>query len=197
MRHPGLNSAKVWVVAGAALALACGGGHDQGLVAVDPDSPAVLVGETLALTAAPQYGQGSELTWEVQEAYGGGLLQSQGQRVTYVPPEAAGTYHLIVEAPGRSGRMQKQVVEVRVLPNPVIDLASARVQPGFTLAYRVRMKGLPRDTATWAVEEPEGGEITQDGRYTAPRRPGVYHITATSTVDPSAVARATVTVAAD
>jgi hypothetical protein len=59
------------------------------------------------------------------------------------------------------------------------------------------MRGLPRDAAVWAVDEPDGGEITADGRYTAPRKPGIYHVTATSAAEPGAAATATVTVAAD
>lgn len=179
----------------ALLALACGGGQDPHQLAVEPEAPAVAVGETLVLQARPQGDQGQEADWEVQEQYGGGLLQSQGLRVTYVPPEAAGTYHLILRSPGRDGRMRKQVVEVRVVPSPTIEPASARLQPGSAVTFRVRMRGLARDAATWAVEGE--GEIGPDGRYVAPRRPGIYHVTATSVVDPSAVARATVTVAAD
>ena len=182
------------LLAGLLLFLTCGGGHDGQTLAIEPEAPAVMVGETLALTARPQADQAPEVDWEVQELYGGGLLQSQGQRVTYVPPEAAGTYHLLLHTQDRSGRLQKQVVEVRVLPCPMMEPASARVAPGGALSFRVHFKGLSRDSATWAVEEAEGGEATPDGRFVAPRKPGTYHVIATSTLDPSACARATVTV---
>lgn len=176
----------------AALAVACGGGRDSNALVVEPESPTVVVGETLVLTARAPGDAAADPDWEVQEMYGGGLLRSQGPRVTYVPPEAAGTYHLVLRTPGH-----KQVVEVRVLPSPVLEPLAPRLQPGSSMTFRVRMRGLPRDAALWTVDEPDGGEITADGRYTAPRRPGVYHVTATSASDPSAVARATVTVGAD
>jgi len=176
------------------LALACGGGRDGRTVAIEPEAPAVLVGETLALSAHPQADLGGDVEWEVKEAYGGGLLQSQGLRVTYVPPEAAGTYHLVLRGTGRDGRPFKQDVEVRVLPSAQLEPMSPRLQPGQSLQFRVRMKGLPRDAAVWAVEEAAGGDIGPEGRYTAPRKPGVYHVTAASASDPSAYARATVTV---
>lgn len=181
---------------GLVLFLACGGGREP-VLAIEPETPAVLVGETLPLTASPLADLSGEVDWEVDEAYGGGLLQSQGQRVTYVPPEVAGTYHLVLRAQGSNGDHYKQVLAVRVLPNPSLEPASPRLQPGASLQFRVRMKGLSRDTSTWSVEEAEGGEIGPEGRYTAPHRPGQYHVVATSTVDPAASARATVTVAAD
>ncbi|BDU73963.1 hypothetical protein [Mesoterricola silvestris] len=178
--------------AAVALMAACGGGRDPRQLVVEPEAPAVLVGETLALTARAPGDGAADAEWEVQEPYGGGLLHSQGSRVTYVPPEAAGTYHLVLRTPGH-----KQTVEVQVLPSPALEPLSPRIAPGSSVTFRVRMRGLPRDTAVWTVAEAEGGEITADGRYTAPRRPGVYHVTATSTSDPSASARATVTVGAD
>ncbi len=180
------------IVAAVALMAACGGGRDPRQLVVEPEAPAVVVGETLVITARAQGDGVADPEWEVQEMYGGGLLQSQGPRVTYVPPEAAGTYHLVVR-----NRGYKQAVEVRVLPCPVLEPLSPRVAPGASLTFRVRMRGLPRDAAVWTVDEPEGGEIGPDGRYTAPRRPGVYHVTATSTADPSTSARATVTVGTD
>jgi len=180
----------------AVLALACGGGRDPHQMAIEPEAPAVLVGETLVLSAHPQLDAAGDPEWEVQEHYGGGLLHSQGLRVTYVPPEIAGTYHLVLRT-ADGGRVRKQVVEVRVLPNPVLEPVAPRLQPGGTVTFRARMRGLARDAAVWSVDEADGGEITAEGRYTAPRKPGIYHVTATAAADPSAAARATVTVAAD
>jgi hypothetical protein len=181
------------------LALGCGGGREAQTVIIEPERPMVMVGETLSITAYPADDPAGDLAgggmdWEVMERYGGGLLQSQGSHITYVPPEAAGTYHLTLRATGRNGHVRKREVEVRVLPAPMLEPAAAHVAPGGALQFRVHMKGLPRDAATWAVEEAEGGEVTPDGHYLAPRRPGLYHLTATSTLDPSASARATVTV---
>jgi formylglycine-generating enzyme required for sulfatase activity len=48
---------------------------------------------------------------------------------------------------------------------------------------------------TWSVlEGSAGGTVTQDGLYTAPFEEGEYHVVATSDLDPSKSARATVTV---
>jgi hypothetical protein len=182
------------VVAGVMLALACGGGSPSRGLVVEPEAPAVRVGETLSLTVQPMTELAGDVEWEVEERYGGGLLQSQGLHVTYVAPDSSGTYHLNLRATGKDGRVQKEVVEVRVVASLSVEPASPRLQPGASILFRTRMKGLGRDAATWAVKEPEGGEISADGRYTAPSRPGTYHVIATSTADPTAQAIATVTV---
>jgi hypothetical protein len=44
------------------------------------------------------------------------------------------------------------------------------------------------------VEEANGGEINEDGRYTAPARAGSYHVLFSSKADPTVAARATVLV---
>jgi len=176
------------------LTLGClSGSSDQGMV-VNPSAPAVRVGEQLALTAEPLEDLAQEPEWEVQETYGGGFLQSRGFHVTYVAPVSAGTYHLVLRASRADGSRLKVVQELLVLPFPQMEPAQARVAPGGTLAFTVRMKGLPRNTALWSVEEPNGGSVSEDGLYQAPPVSGTYHVRATSTLDPEAFAVGTVLV---
>lgn len=54
----------------------------------------------------------------------------------------------------------------------------------------------PRQPVTWAVVEAGGGEITRTGLYTAPSRPGTYHVKAEREDHPGVSDIATVTVAA-
>ena len=49
---------------------------------------------------------------------------------------------------------------------------------------------------TWAVKEQNGGAITSNGLYTAPRSLGVFHVMATAVSDTSQTATATVNVSA-
>lgn len=51
-----------------------------------------------------------------------------------------------------------------------------------------------RQPVTFRVEETEGGTIDLGGLYTAPTRPGVYHVVARRDDFPEVQARATVTV---
>jgi hypothetical protein len=51
------------------------------------------------------------------------------------------------------------------------------------------------NSVTWTiVEAPAGGQVTATGAYTAPAAAGTFHVTATSTVDPTKSDTATVTV---
>lgn len=172
----------------------CGSGSDSGHFVMDPETPVVNVGEPLKVTARPAEDLAGEMEWEVVEPYGGGLLRSQGPTAVYMPPDAAGTYHLMVRAQRADGRKIKQAVEVTVLGTSTLEPSHARVAPGGTVAFRVQFRGAPRESVVWAVEEPGGGEIDGEGRYQAPSRPGTFHVTATAAGDPRQSARATVVV---
>lgn len=174
--------------------LGCGGGADQSNLAVEPESPVVAVGDQLALAARPEVDLASDLEWEVLEPYGGGLRNSQGDRTVYFAPPAAGAYHVVIHGVKPNGRRLRREVLIRVLPLPAVEPASAQLAPGASMTFTATMKGLPRNTVTWQVEEPGGGEVTPEGRYTAPARPGTYHVSAVSTLDPTVGARATVVV---
>jgi hypothetical protein len=176
------------------LTLGClSGSSDQGL-AVTPAAPAVRVGEQLALVAEPLEDLSQEPEWEVQETYGGGFLNSRGLQVTYVAPVSAGKYHLILRAGRADGSRLKVLQEILVLPLAQVEPSQARVAPGGTQAFVARMKGLPRNTVLWSVEEAQGGAVSEDGLYKAPQAPGTFHVKATSTLDPEAIAVATVVV---
>jgi hypothetical protein len=169
------------------------GTNDQGM-AVSPAAPAVRVGEQLALAAEPLEDLAQEPEWEVQETYGGGFLNPRGFHVTYVAPVSAGRYHLVLRAGRADGSQLKVVAEILVLPVPQIEPSQAKVAPGGAQAFSAHMKGLPRNSATWSVEEANGGSVGEDGVYRAPLTSGTYHVKATSTLDAEAVAVATVQV---
>jgi hypothetical protein len=47
------------------------------------------------------------------------------------------------------------------------------------------VKGTPDGVGIrWRVEEQDGGRISHDGVYTAPKVSGIYHVVATSKADP-------------
>ena len=87
-------------------------------------------------------------------------------------PVSAGKYHLVLRASRADGSSLKVVQEILVLPFPQVEPSQARVAPGGTLAFAARMKGLPRNTVVWSVEETHGGSVSEDGLYKAPPSPG-------------------------
>lgn len=188
-----LRPAAVTTLSLVILGLACSSGVPDGL-AVTPSTPVVRVGESLSVASQPLEDLAAEPEWEIQELHGGGFTHSRGFSITYVAPAAAGLYHLVARAPRPDGTRMKQVIEVRVLADPLIEPAIATLAPGGSRTFAARMRGLPRNTVTWTVDEPEGGTISRDGQYLAPTKPGTYHLTATSTLDPSVSATATVRV---
>jgi hypothetical protein len=167
---------------------------DAPSVSVAPEPRTVLVGDQLSLSASSSAELDGDLAWEVQEPFGGGLRNSTGMNTVYFAPEASGTFHLILRAGLADGRKLKQTIEIRVLPIITVEPDGALVAQGGAVTFSAALKGLPRQLLKWAVEEPGGGEIDQDGRYLAPARPGVYHVTAASANDPLAGARVAVTV---
>ena len=125
------------------------------------------------------------MEWEVQEPYGGGLLRSVGPTVTYVAPEAAGAYHVVIRASRLDGRALHQTVTIQVLGASTLEPADAHTAPGGTIAFSAHLKGLGNGAVHWSVLEAEGGSITGSGEYTAPTRPGTYHVRAVSAADPA------------
>lgn len=175
------------------LMVACVTGSEESLE-ITPAAPAVRVGETLSLRAQPLEDLSKDLEWEILEPHGGGFLQSRGTAINYVAPQAAGTYHLLIRSARSNGSPVKHTLTVRVLPNPKLEPPQASLAPGGTQLFTARMKGLPRSTVTWTVEEPDGGTVDTNGLYHAPNRLGTYHVVATSTLDPDVSVTATVRV---
>ena len=68
------------------------------------------------------------------------------------------------------------------------------IHVGQTQTFEAVVKGTRSTGIRWAIVERNGGSLTEDGIYTAPRHIGLYHVVATSEEDPSAHAFAKVTV---
>ena len=134
------------------------------------------------------------MEWEVQEPYGGGLRNSLGGSTVYFAPEAAGTYHVILRATRTDGRKMKQSVDIQVFPVFTVEPATVKVGQGGSVTFTLNVKGISRNSVKWMVDEPDGGEISEEGRYLPPAKPGTYHVTAVSTLDPLVSSQATVVV---
>ncbi|HEX9308094.1 MAG TPA: hypothetical protein VF894_11430 [Anaeromyxobacter sp.] len=71
--------------------------------------------------------------------------------------------------------------------------ASLEIAPGDTAQFTASVTGEVIDV-TWAVEETEGGSVSDTGVYTASETEGTYHVVATSSADASKSTSAVVTV---
>jgi hypothetical protein len=173
------------------MVLHCGGGADSSNFNVEPEPRTITVGDRLPLAAHPNAELNTDVAWEVEEPYGGGLRNSEGNSTVYFAPEAAGTYHLTLRADRADGRKLKQTVAIQVLPMPAIAPAFAQVAQGGSVTFTATMKGLARNTVKWSTD---GGEISDEGRYQPPAKAGSYTVTATSTLDSTVSASAKVDV---
>lgn len=78
--------------------------------------------------------------------------------------------------------------------NVSVTPATATVKVGMTQTLSASVTGTRNTSVTWTVDQANGGTITGTGVYTAPETPGTYNVTATSVVDNSKKASATITV---
>lgn len=84
--------------------------------------------------------------------------------------------------------------ERRVSASVTISPPEATVHVGQTQTFEAVVTGTQSTGVGWTIAERNGGRITEDGTYTAPRHVGLYHVVATSTENPDARASAKVTV---
>jgi hypothetical protein len=75
-----------------------------------------------------------------------------------------------------------------------INPSEATIHVGERQTFEAVVKGTQSTGVRWSVQERNGGHITEDGLYTAPRHLGLYHVVATSEENPAARAVARVTV---
>jgi hypothetical protein len=95
-------------------------------------------------------------------------------------------------------------------PPPIIvtiDPPSAHVRVGKTADFAATVSGAPNNEVTWSVREgdvggrvvakgakAEGGKVSSLATYTAPKKPGTYHLLATSNTTPPSAVSAEITV---
>ncbi len=72
--------------------------------------------------------------------------------------------------------------------------ASKTLEPNAETTFTAVISGVSNQSLTWSVIEENGGTVTSNGLYRAPETQGTYHVKATSMVDSSKSAIATVTV---
>ncbi len=174
----------------AACLVGCGSSAPEA-VSLDPADPSVQVGERLQLHATPNENLAAEPEWELLDYNGGGLLSTRGLSTTYLAPNHAGTFLLLIRAKRLDGSIAKVVHELRVLPLFTPEPATALLHTGQAQTFIVKVKGLVRNEVIWKAE---AGSFRDGGNYIAPMEPGTYHLTATSAADPSVTATVTVIV---
>ena len=72
----------------------------------------------------------------------------------------------------------------------MIDPPQTTLHVGETQSFMALVNGAVKAGIQWAVQEADGGSITKEGVYTAPKDIGIYHVIAMATIDGATLTRA-------
>jgi hypothetical protein len=72
----------------------------------------------------------------------------------------------------------------------MIDPSQTTLHVGQTQSFMALVEGVVNAGIEWAVQEADGGSITKEGVYTAPKEIGIYHVIAIASSDGAALAQA-------
>jgi len=167
------------------------------LLAFSPASATVEPGASLTLTLDIAPGVTPALTLGSPQ---GGTFQVLGDptQILYTAPSgSAGTFLLTARDPV-SGYSTSAALTVPAVPVQVsVSPAQVNLATGAGCQFTATVLGDPSGAVIWAIQEGSaGGTLSPQGLYAAPTTPGTYHVVATSSLDPSRSAVATVTVQA-
>jgi hypothetical protein len=199
--HPGAIALAIAMVIGV---WGCGGGSTYSspptsptpppaplvTVTVAPNSVTLLLGATQSFTATVTGTTNTEVTWSVQEGFGG-TIDSTG--LYTAPQNSTGTFHVV--ATSQANPAAKGIAAVAVQQSQLtISPVDVMLPPGGTQAFTVGVAGLANTAVTWTIQETGGGVINGAGLYTAPSADGFYHVLATSVQNTTISASATISV---
>lgn len=158
-------------------------------VSVGPSTVSMTTGESTTFSAQVSGTVNRAVAWSVQEPSGGQVSGSG----TYTAPTGFGVFHVVATSqadPSKNALATVTVGAVSVTVRPTSDLLG----PQGVRRFSASVASAIQQGVTWSVQEGvAGGSITSDGFYTAPNQLGNFHPVATSVVDPSKSATATVT----
>ena len=161
------------------------------IIKISPVAVSVPPGMSQQFAAIVTGTDNTSATWSVTEGTAGGSISGTG---LYTAPATNGTYHVV--ATSQADGSKSATAEVLVEPVSVAVTPSATTTgPGRSVPFKAVVSGTSDTTVTWNVlEGATAGTISTAGVYTAPTTLGTYHVVATSVVDISKSATATVTV---
>ena len=197
---------RTWILAALSLVsllAGCGGGSRttapappaSGTVAVSvsPSSATLDQGVTQQFNATVTGSANTAVTWSVQEI-GGGAITSAG---LYTAPNTAGTFHVVATSQADPSKSDVATVNVPAVSVSIsITPSLIGVLPNQQRQFFAHVAGTANRDVRWSVDEGvAGGDINDQGLYTAPGALGTYHVTAVSVADSTQSAKATVLVA--
>lgn len=163
-------------------------------VSISPSTASVPAGGMQSFTASVANAKFPDVTWSAS----GGTIGGSGATITWTAPLQGGSYTITatsVEDPIKSGSASVTVSGASVIVQP----AAATRFRGQPQTFTATVSGAAQGGAgvTWSTTCGTGVEQQGALEITAPTDPGTCTVTATSTLDPSESATATVTIRAE
>lgn len=165
-------------------------------ISVSPATGPLEGSSTQQFTAIVQ-GPSNPVTWSVDQIPAGnstvGTISNTG---LYTAPTSAGNHTISAAITADTAISASTAVSIFAF---TVSPAAVTAPPSGTQQFAAAIQGLPSTTVTWSVDgvaggSPISGTITASGLYSAPSTTGAHTITAISTADTSASARASITV---
>lgn len=169
---------------------ACSREASDSALQVAPGEVEVAPGDVVHFAAELGGSKNQKVDWAVADA-GGGTIDANG---SYTAPATEGAYTVTASLGGTLTTRQESRVWVRRGVRVSVTPLNASLTTGQTVSLVANVSGTSNKAVTWSVAESDGGSVAADGTYTAPATAGVYHVFATSVVDPSRSGTSTVTV---
>ncbi len=165
-------------------------------VAVTPKNPPPIVpGATIAFNAVVEGTTNKAVKWTVVGGEASGVFA--GSTGLYVAPVNPGTYTVMAASVADPGKFDTGQVVVSTASLPVevtIAPATVSITPGAVFTFTATVTGSYNTTVTWSIDSGNGSINKTLGIFTAPMQPGVSVVRATSALNPTKYATATVTV---
>lgn len=165
-------------------------------VAVTPKNPPPIVpGATIAFNAAVEGTTNKAVKWTVVGGKDNG--EFAGSTGLYVAPVNPGTYTVMASSVADPGKFDTGQVVVSTASLPVeVSIAPSTVSltPGAIFTFTATVTGSYNTTVTWSIDSGTGSINKTLGIFTAPMQPGTSVVRATSALNPTKYATATVVV---
>lgn len=167
-------------------------------VTLNQSAVSVAEGSTTQFTATIKGSTDTAVTWAVDSKSGGnatvGTISSSG---LYTAPAQTGSHTVTATSVAQNSSSAKAAVTV--VSGVAVSPSSSTLESGQTQQFNASVTASSNTAVSWSVDGiPSGnstvGTITSSGLYTAPSSQGSHTITASSSVDTSANASASVAV---
>ncbi len=163
--------------------------HSGIVVQIGTRSVTIDQGGSAQFSATVGFTTNQGVTWTVVEGSSGGSITADG---LYTAPKIEGVFHVVATSIADITKNDQASITARAV-SVNLKPGSANVQVGHSRSFEASIVGTADEGVTWSIDEgAAGGNIDDQGIYTAPAATGTFTVRARSIADPSKSGTATV-----